>query len=180
MIAETAATTSMPDIVKAARSFVRFNDVRVGLNSLMLTATTTVALRGRLRSKALRENKVIDSDKYWQGSLHLQGLATLDCRKVVPTVPVRLVTPHSTQPTPDETRRPTLSDGVAIVAVELRNAKKHVGRRSMRGKRKERPPAGYRGPRPIVLSLTACICGMGGCRVRSTFGLGLGTASSKP
>jgi hypothetical protein len=71
--------------------------------------------------------------------------------------PVRLVTPHSTRPTPDETRCPRLGDGVAIVAVELRNTKKHVGRRSMSRRRKESYPAGYRGPRRIVLSLTACL-----------------------
>jgi hypothetical protein len=70
---------------------------------------------------------------------------------------VRLVTPHSNRPTPDETRCPTLSDGIAIVAVELRNAKKHVGRRSMSRRRKESHPAGYRGPRRIELSLTACL-----------------------
>jgi hypothetical protein len=84
-MAETAATTSMPDIAKAARSFVRLDDVRVGLNSLVLTAATTNALRGRLGSKVLRGNRANDSDSYWQGSLHFQGLATLGCRRGVPT-----------------------------------------------------------------------------------------------
>jgi hypothetical protein len=128
----------------------------------VLTATTTDALSGGRGSKALRggySERLSGTD--WQGSLHSQGLATLDCRRAVPTVPVRLATPHSAEPIPDETRYPTLGGGVAIMAVELRNAKKHVGRRSMSRKRKEGHPAGYRDP-SLAYSASLLVCGLAG------------------